>query len=156
MKSLILGLVVIVMLVVGAPAHAEVQTNASIPIEVTVFVPCAADGAGESVTLTGDLHVLMSLTVNNNHVSFHAHVQPQGVSGTGSVTGDKYQGTGATNFNLEADVDEFPMNATVVNNIRVIGQGPGNNLLVHENFHVTFNADGTMTAFVDNFRAECK
>jgi hypothetical protein len=43
-----------------------------------------------------------------------------------------------------------------VNNFRIIGQGPGNNYLVHEVFHVTINANGEVTAYVDNFSIECK
>ena len=43
-----------------------------------------------------------------------------------------------------------------MNNFRIIGQGPGNNFLVHETFHVTINANGVVTATVDNFSVECK
>src|SRR5215467_3765370 len=53
-------------------------------------------------------------------------------------------------------VPGFPFNTTLVNNFRIIGQGTGNNFLVHETFHITVNADGTMTAFVDNFSVDCK
>jgi hypothetical protein len=45
---------------------------------------------------------------------------------------------------------------TYVNNFRIIGQGPGNNYLIHNNFHYTINANGELTAWVDNFSAECK
>jgi len=146
----------IVVLFVCAPIDAAVMTNTSFPVNIPVLIPCAAGGAGEVVTLTGNLHVLMALTVNANNISFDSHFQPQGISGTGSVTGDKYQGTGITRFNFNAEVTGFPFNTTLVNNFRIIGQGTGNNFLVHETFHITVNADGTMTAFVDNFSVDCK
>jgi hypothetical protein len=38
----------------------------------------------------------------------------------------------------------------------MIGQGPGNNYSVHENFHITFNANGDVTAVQDNFNVDCK
>ena len=38
----------------------------------------------------------------------------------------------------------------------LIGQGPGNNLILHENFHVTILADGRVTSFHDNLSVECK
>jgi hypothetical protein len=41
-------------------------------------------------------------------------------------------------------------------NFRIIGQGSGNNFLIHENFHVTINPNGTVTAFVDNFSVDCR
>ena len=81
------------------------------------------------------------------------HTQPQGISGQGLTTGDKYQATGVTQdqFNVTVGQEE-----TFVNNFRMIGQGPGNNFLVHETFHITINADGTVTTVVDNFGADCK
>ncbi len=140
----------------SAPAQAAVTTNISVPFDTVVFVPCANGGAGEDVHLTGDLHIVITSTADGAggfHDSFHA--QPQGISGTGSVTGAKYQATGVTrgDFNVKPP---YPFETTFVNNFRIIGQGPGNNFLVHENFHVTVNANGTLTASVDNFSVECK
>jgi hypothetical protein len=43
-----------------------------------------------------------------------------------------------------------------INNFKLIGPGPGNNLLIHEDIHVTINANGTLTATHDHFTAECK
>jgi len=146
----------VIALLVCAPIYAAVVINTSFPVNIPVLIPCAAGGAGEVVTLTGNLHVLMSVTVNANNVSFDSHVQAQGISGTGSVTGDKYQATGITRFNFNADVIGFPFNSTFVNNFRIIGQGTGNNFVVHQTFHITVNADGTVTAFVDNFSVDCK
>jgi hypothetical protein len=54
-------------------------------------------------------------------------------------------------FNINVGQQE-----TFINNFRIIGQGPGNNFLVHENSHVTINANGVITSFHDNFTVECK
>ena len=51
---------------------------------------------------------------------------------------------------LEIDKPQY------VNNFRIIGQGTGNNFLVHEIVHLTINANGTATNYVDNFSIECK
>ena len=45
-------------------------------------------------------------------------------------------------------------NLTFVNNFKFIGQGPDNNFTVHENTHVTFNANGDLTAFIDNIKID--
>jgi len=50
----------------------------------------------------------------------------------------------------------LPIKQTFLNNSRIVDRGTKNNNLVHENFHLTVNATGEMTAFVDNFRLECK
>jgi hypothetical protein len=43
-----------------------------------------------------------------------------------------------------------------VNNFRIIGQGRGNNFLVHENVHLTITANGDVGTAHDNFGVECK
>ena len=156
MKELSISLVVLLFLLSGLPTNAAVDTNMSFPVTISVFIPCAVGGAGEVATLNGNLHVLISTTVNANHISSDMHFQPQGISGVGSVSGDKYQATGITRFNFQADVAGFPFNNTLVNNFKIIGQHSSNNFLVHENFHLTVNADGTVTANIDNFSTECK
>ncbi len=141
----------------AAPALAKATTfidNVQVPVNIPVFIPCASGGAGEIVDLSGTFHVLFHATIDDSD-GYHSkfHVQPQGVSGTGLTTGDKYQGTGVIQ---DAINDKVGSESTFVSNFKIIGQGSGNNLLVHENFHVTVNANGEVTAFVDDFSVECK
>jgi hypothetical protein len=141
----------------AAAAGAEattVTTNEQIPVVVVAFVPCANGGAGELVVLEGTLHVLTHVTIDDQgglHVK--QHFQPQGISGTGLTTGDTYYGTGVTQteFNATAGSEQ-----TSINNFRIIGQGPDNNLLVHATFHVTVTPTGDVTTVVDNFSVECR
>jgi hypothetical protein len=139
----------------SASAAAETYTdNVRIPYEFYVYVPCAAGGAGEDVYLSGTLHMLFHTTLDNSG-GYHSkyHFQPQGITGTGLVTGAKYQATGVTQG---MDNGKVGFESTFVNNFKIIGQGPGNNFLIHENFHITVNANGEVTAYVDNFSVECK
>jgi len=138
------------------PANAAVQANDTTEINLTVFIPCAAGGAGESVDLTGPLHTLITFTINGNNVSGFFHFQPQDISGTGETTGAKYQATGVTQESFKNSLQNGQANETFVNNFRIIGQGPGNNFLVHETLHFTINADGAVTVSHDNFSADCK
>jgi hypothetical protein len=156
LTSLAVALVLVGLLGVS-PTLAQATTvtnNFQQPLDILVFVPCARGGAGEFVHLTGTLHILFVDTIDDKggvHSKFH--FQPQGVSGTGLISGDKYQATGETQGTFNAKVgSEF----TFVDNFRVIGQGPGNDFQIHENVHVTFLADGTLTANVDNFSVKCK
>jgi hypothetical protein len=153
---LMAGIAVVLWQMGTAPARAEVTDNESIPFAISVFVPCANGGAGEIVDVSGDLHVLLTFTVNGNNVSGKEHFQPQGVSGTGETTGDKYQATGVTQSQFKTSLQNGQAEMTFINNFRIIGQGPGNNFLVHETFHITINANGVQTAFVDNFSVDCK
>jgi hypothetical protein len=147
---------VAVLAIVVVPINAAVQVNDKTVISLTIFVPCAAGGAGEIVDLSGPLHTLISLTINGNNVSGKFQFQPQGISGFGETTGDKYEATGATQQTFKTSLQHGQANLTFVNNFRIIGQGPGNNFLVHENLHINVNANGTLTVFHDNFSIECK
>jgi hypothetical protein len=147
---------VVMLAIVIVPANAAVQVNDTTEISLTVFVPCAAGGAGEVVDLSGPLHTLISFTINGNNVSGYFHFQPQGISGTGETTGAKYQATGVTQESFKSYLQNGQANFTFVNNFRIIGQGPGNNFLVHETLHLTINADGTLTVSHDNFSADCR
>jgi len=147
---------VAVLIIMIAPASAAVTDNFTEEISLTQFVPCAAGGAGEVVDVSGTLHVLVSATVNGNMMSGYAHFQPQGISGTGETTGEKYQATGITLITFKFSLQNGQVSSTFVNNFGLIGQGPGNNLLVHENMHITLNANGTITVTHDNFIIDCK
>jgi hypothetical protein len=142
----------------GTPNFSAITSgsNTIVQVELFVFVPCANGGAGEVIDVSGPLHIVMT-TIISDAGNFHAkfHFQPQGISGFGLVTGDKYQATGVTQeeFSIEG---VLPITETFVNNFRMIGQGPGNNFLVHENFHITIDANGVLSAFQDNFSIECK
>lgn len=137
----------------NAPAQAAVSSNISFPVAFNVFVPCANAGLGEVVALTGDIHDMFKMTADSAGLSIDLHDNPQGVSGRGLTTGDKYQATGVTRLNFSS---EGAIDLTYVNNFRIIGQGPGNNFSVHDNLHVSISAEGEVTAFHDNFRADCK
>jgi hypothetical protein len=40
--------------------------------------------------------------------------------------------------------------------MRILGQGPDNNLLIHIDFHITVLANGDVTSFHDNLSITCK
>jgi hypothetical protein len=153
----VLVMCLIALLAIGVvPSNAAVQVNDKTVINLTAFVPCAAGGSGEIVDLNGPLHTLISFAVNGNNFSGKFHFQPQGISGIGETTGFTYHATGVTQETFKASLQNGQNNLTFVNNFRIIGQGSGNNFLVHESLHINFNADGTLTVFHDNFSVDCK
>ncbi|MBI2852663.1 MAG: hypothetical protein HYX84_06145 [Chloroflexi bacterium] len=157
LKRLATAVLMGVALTIGTvvPANAEVVTNISVPINVLVFVPCANGGAGELVSLSGNLHVLVTVT-EDEAGGFHlsASNNPQGISGTGLTTGANYRGTGVTR--QELNLTNGASEVTFVNNFRIIGQGTGNNFLVHQTVHLTVNANGEVTADVVIDSVDCK
>jgi hypothetical protein len=147
------SMVIVAALMMAAPAEAAVDTNTAVPFNGHVWVPCAAAGAGERVDLSGPLHVLMSATSDAaGGVHIIVHSQPMGITGIGETTGDSYQGTGVTQADLNARVWAT---ITFVNNVRIIGHGPGNNFQVHQTLQITISADGTATVVEDHFSTDC-
>jgi len=132
-----------------------ITTNDFVPFAQLAFVPCANGGAGEIVLIQGTLHIQQHITINGNRASIKIHFQPQGAGGTGLTTGDTYNAVGVTqeqdSLPLVGGAAEF----TFINNFRIIGQGPDNNLQVHQTVHVTINANGVVTTVVNNTSVEC-
>ncbi len=128
--------------------------NQKDPLDFSALIPCAAGGVGEIVDFSGTLHVLLHVTVNGTKVTIKQHFQPQGVKGIGETTGDVYNATGVTQDVSRSGTVGFT--ETFVNNFKLIGPGPGNNLLVHENLHITVNANGTLTVLKDHVTVTCK
>ena len=147
----LIGLVILASFVGATAASAEVDSNASVPIQLAVLVPCT----GDVVQLSGELHVLTALTSNGNHISGINHFQPQHVAGSDLSTGAKYVGTGDTKTTFSDSLVNGQALETFVNNFRLIGQGSAPNYVVHENVHLTVNANGIVTASVDNFSISC-
>lgn len=150
----------LMLLIVGLTGAAfsqatAITTNQFVPLAQAVFVPCANGGAGELVLLEGTLHLQEHITINNNRVNLKIHAQPQGVSGVGQITGDTYRGTGVTQEQDSIPLTGGAFEFTFINNFRIIGPGPDNNAQTHQTIHVTMNANGEITAVVDNIRIEC-
>jgi len=127
------------------------------PVELDVFVDCAAGGTGEIVHLTGSLQNIFHVTddpTGGQLVQFMAH--PQGISGYGMLTGDKYQGTGITRDVLHTSGLSYGVEYTFVNNYRIIGQGSGNNLMIQDIFHYTITAPGEITAWMEHSSETCQ
>ena len=137
-----------------AASSGGIETNVRIPIALFVLVPCANGGAGEVISMSGILHDMFNVLSDGNggfHVKLHS--QPQGITGTGLVTGARYQAVGVTQERQNALAGG---NYTLVNNFRMIGPGPGNNFQVHENLNFTVNANGVVTANHDHVRVTCR
>jgi len=131
-----------------------ITTNEFVPFSQATLVPCANGGAGEVVLVEGVLHVQNHLNFNNNRLTLKTHLQPQGAVGTGTVTGDKYQATGVTQEQDSTGIigaSEF----TFINNFRLIGQGPDNNLQVHQLIQITIDANNIIRTNVINTTIDC-
>jgi len=108
------------------------------------------------VLISGTLHIQQHITINDNRANIKSHFQPQGAGGVGLTTGDTYNATGVTQEQDSLPLTNGATEFTFINNFKIIGQGPDNNLLIHQTVHVTVNANGDVTTTVDNLSVECR
>lgn len=129
----------------------------TLPLKRTLWIACANDGLGEDVAIEGELVIRTHSTEDENGgVHLVTHVRPSGVVGVGAVSGLRYRGTGGTFLHEGYAADGFPAVYSFVNNFRIIGQGPSNNLSIHMTVHQTVNAGGELTADVDLSHSDCR
>jgi hypothetical protein len=157
MKRVASVFAVLVIALLCAKAIAAVESNFNIPIDQSVFIPCANGGAGDNVTLGGPLHMLAVVTFTKDQAHVKLQANPQDVTGKGSGAGATYRATGVSRDDLNVNTaNGFPVNETIVNNFRIIGKGQVDNFLVHETLHFTVNANGMLTANHDSLSVECR
>jgi len=138
-------------------AAAEASTHITQPFNSSLLISCANGGQGETVALSGEVEIVSHSTTDaNGGVHLSMHVRPSSVTGVGATSGLTYRGTGGGLLSQFDAADGFPAVYTMINNFRIIGQGPGNNLLMHMTIHVTMNAGGDQTAQVDLSSQGCK
>lgn len=138
-------------------AAAEAATLVTQPFSTSLWISCANEGQGEMVALSGSVELVShSSQDENGGVHLSMHVRPASMTGVGATSGLMYRGTGGGLVSEFNAADGLPAVYTMINNFRIIGQGPGNNLLMHMTIHVTVNANGEQTAEVDLSSYDCK
>ncbi len=136
----------------GINPLANQMQNVTIPLNLTVFSPCT----GDLISVSGSIHLLATATADGAggfHVSFMDNVSQ--VTGVGSVTGATYHGVGGDWFTANVR-PPFPAEFTVTDVFGLISADSTPNLIVTDTFHITVNADGTLTANVARFSAACR
>ena len=143
------SLAIAALLLFTVEALAVVVENVhNIPVNGTVFNPCN----GETVTFNGVAHVVASVTLDGSG-GFHLDARDNiHVTATGSL-GNSYEGNEEDLFQLNGRVG---IEQTVSTTFSEISKGAAPNFEIHALLHITVNANGTTTAFIDNFTSSCR
>jgi hypothetical protein len=137
-----------------ASAAVVLNTIVPIPDNAVIFDPCTAEG----VHVTGTIHLVTVTTTDEaggTHTNMHFNVQ--GVSGVGLTTGNAYRGIHTETHSSDSHESGASETTTVID-IKLISEGPDSNLTIRDVVvHVTVNAEGEVTASVDNVTTgECQ
>jgi hypothetical protein len=131
------------------------KTNDITPFVRTIFVPCANGGAGEFVQVTGTVHVQTHEIRNGDHVRLRINGHTQRSAGVGLITGDVYHESSMTQTSRTFTLPDGANGFTQVTTFRFIGQGTAGNFQIFEVLHLQINANGEVTAVVQNHNASC-
>jgi hypothetical protein len=133
------------------PAYAAVELNEIQPFnDFEVEIPCA----GETITLNGSLHVLLTFTTNNARLVGTSHFQPVRLVGV-DTEGRTYHAVGITSDQLSASLLNGQFEVTFRNNFFIIGTRSAPSYKVHEVFHATVDARGRLVRLVSRLRITC-
>jgi hypothetical protein len=144
--SILAGLALLFSLCLSSGAAAALgATSTDMPVN---FLR-SADCTGEVVELTGTIHLVNQTQADGSVIG---HFNYQNVSGVGQTSGRTYQVSAVDHFRLNAPV---PTNVTSVQSFRLISRGAESNLLVTVLYHITINANGELTASIDDLNMQC-
>ena len=132
-------------------AHAASIVNITINVPAMVVNGCAGDG----VTLSGDLHVVISKTADGAG-GYHMQrtTNYDQLKGASLVTGVPYTAQITSEDSWYAGAP-FPTTHTHGDQAEYLAQGSADNFILHLRTHVTVTANGVPTATVDDIHADC-
>jgi hypothetical protein len=142
----------------AALAQAQtVTTSDIITIDRIEPVPCAADGAGENVHITGTVRVDYSMTTYpNGSVRIVDSYRVESVTGVGLTTGTQYIGRGRTVSRFRGFVDSYPFRSRFVNVFKLIGKGRAPDLRVYYETLTIVDRNGNTRVDRETIRITCE
>jgi hypothetical protein len=140
------------MAVIALPVtKAEVVTNVSVSVNGTAIAGCS-----ETVSLTGDLHVVVRQTADDSggvHIGVHANAQD--VSAVGLTSGLEYRAAAVQNTAANISGPP-PAEISDLLLVRLTAPGRGNNLSITLHTHTTVSATGDVSVSFTVSDAVCR
>ncbi|HYO62077.1 MAG TPA: hypothetical protein VER08_00315 [Pyrinomonadaceae bacterium] len=135
----------------GAQANTT-TTNQTITLSNVVVNTCD----GNSVTLSGKLHLVHHFTVSNSgSTNMTMHSNYEEVQGVGNPSLTLYRGVSSNTHKSHSNGTTPQTNFTNVDRVRLISLGPSENLIINVTTHTTVNSNGQATSTFANASAEC-
>ena len=132
----------------AAQAGSAVTSSTWTPYNFLQFVPCARDGLGEAISVTGTSHFVARSTTDGAMIAINFRG-----TAVGAETGTPYTAGFAAKFQGRAG----PSTVTSGHDsVRYLGLGTGAKLIVHTLFHVTQLADGSYKVDLSTLRQTCR
>jgi len=134
---------------------AQVSTSLeTVPFERTLFVPCANNGEGEEVQLTGEILIVDHVSFNEHGFTLTYHTNLQGLTGVGLTSGDNFTASGGSHGTISGAFENNQFAGGYIEQTRVIGQH--SQFIVQYRFHVTVTSDGRITSGISDEKIICR
>jgi hypothetical protein len=145
------------MLVLGfagrQPARAAVDSNEMVEEIAYVYSECT----GEVLEVDRKFHTVFATTVDaQGGIHVFGRVNGAGTQAVGQTSGDKYVAPVHNTFFHVTLTAGGASTFSAPFGFVLVSQGKAPNMQLMATFHFTVNANGTVTATVDNFRIECR
>ena len=152
LRRLIILLAVVASGLVAVTSASATAVTERVPFD---FVLAPEEGCGEAIQVSGTLLTEFSFTeTSSGNVEIGFHFSPQGVTGVGLTSGATYHSTGET-LGTTTIRTSGGISDTFVNNFKFIGEGSAPNFLETDVIHLTVNANGVVTATVEQSMIRC-
>ncbi|HEU5369763.1 MAG TPA: hypothetical protein VFU69_14920 [Ktedonobacterales bacterium] len=165
-RFLVTGLLVLLLVgfatfIASPRASAEAISNTTISTFSFVGQEVFSCNGSAFLITDGTIQVVSHTTLlPNGDFSAHNEVTWQGVKAIDEATNASYEEVGTNGSGVKGSVDNFFSNQgatteTIATNTQLVGQGTAPNIGFNEIIHLTYNADGTLTAEFDHLRMDC-
>ena len=129
----------------SASAAALSATSDQLPL----YFLRSADCTDEVIEISGSIHMVSQTQADGSLIG---HFNYQNVTGLGLTSGNAYRASAVDHARLQAP---FPSSITSVRSFHLISRGGESNLLVQVLYHITVNANGEVTAAIDDLNTQC-
>jgi len=138
--------------------NAATPYNDKQDFDMTTLGIQATSCAGEPLqVVSGVYHLDLHGTINKNNFLAVEHVNAQNFKLVGAATGTPYSGSVSYNQSFNSSFTDGKFSTKTTQSILLSTPGGKNNVMVKMDVHLNLNANGTMTASIDNFRTDdCK
>jgi hypothetical protein len=152
LRRLIILLAIVACGLLAITSASATAVTEKVPFDL-VLAP--EEACGEAIQLSGTLLTEFSFTeTSGGNVEIGFHFNPQGITGVGLTSGATYHATGET-LGTTTIRATGGFSDTFVNNFKIIGEGSAPNFLETDVIHLTVNANGVVTATVEQSMIRC-
>lgn len=106
--------------------------------------------------LSGIWHIDYHGTISNNHVLIDQHTNVQSYKLVSPATGIQYTGSYTSDFHYGGTLNNGQFTFTQGISTKLMTPGGQNNSISTFDVHETINANGVITAYIDNFKVGCQ